>query len=205
MPMPVRLANDFSDMSLAPFENGVCFQRIHSVFWRYRSRGSRCSGPAGSRRALNNRSEARSEHESAASKLGRDCCGREPKQDIRLVRSRARIGRAGPREATRLELIRAAANRPGDLLRLSTRGLGLQKRLCLPEIQFERDFEQSRELNLCADEGLVPAGCRAQELGSTGDRCSTDLPSALWDEGSHRDHDGAGKWPAQKILHQPRS
>jgi DNA methylase len=49
-------------------------------------------------------------------------------KDVRLVHSRARIHHAGLRGATRLELIRIAASRPDDVLRLRTRGLGFDKR-----------------------------------------------------------------------------
>ncbi len=52
-------------------------------------------------------------------------------KDVRLVHSRARIHHAGLRGATRLKLIRIAASRPDDAVRLRTRGLGFDKRQAL--------------------------------------------------------------------------
>ena len=55
---------------------------------------------------------------------------RAPVSSVPLY-SRARIHHAGLRGATRLELIRIAASRPDDVLRLRTRGLGFDKRQAL--------------------------------------------------------------------------
>ena len=88
-------------------------------------RGLACraaSVSGGSTRALNNRSGTALPIRSPPHQSwGRDCHGREPTQDVRLVHSRARIHHAGLRGATRLELIRIAASRPDDVLRLGTR------------------------------------------------------------------------------------
>ena len=71
-------------------------------------------------------------------------------KDVRLVHSRARIHHAGLRGATRLELIRIAASRPDDVLRLRTRGLGFDKRHPLSGFFFTYSkFDHGREPAKC--------------------------------------------------------